>query len=379
MASSLHQWESDPLFSAAEVVQDSADRMESVFRLLEHEQSLVHGDHPDPRLLTSIEYHKRDLATILETAKWQLEDFERAVCLSTVDKSRASEDVISRHRQFIRAIKEHITHVEESMQDQSMVDFTRNFARIDLSERDRDLLQLFLTGEDKFKHINHHDFEDSNMLRRFLDPTSASCLKDEESVEHDSREFEVEKMNGHAHTDDDHNCIMRDNLRKGSHYSTRLGRDVVDSLQHFSCNRNGDDDHFDVEANEAARKSFTNENNTSRLWNRINLHGSFSNSWKNRAIRSYTKRLKDGEEQRRDSSTYFPQGQHIGLWFSSGNGSIRGLLSRFTAKVMHCCVQLGARYQRRPCHIQFNRHSARIICITVLTLLCLGILVSKIA
>jgi len=27
MGSSLHQWESDPLFSAAEVVQDSADRL----------------------------------------------------------------------------------------------------------------------------------------------------------------------------------------------------------------------------------------------------------------------------------------------------------------------------------------------------------------
>lgn len=27
MATSFHQWESDPLFSAAEVVQDSADRL----------------------------------------------------------------------------------------------------------------------------------------------------------------------------------------------------------------------------------------------------------------------------------------------------------------------------------------------------------------
>lgn len=31
MGSSLHQWESDPLFSAAEVVQDSADRLVFVF------------------------------------------------------------------------------------------------------------------------------------------------------------------------------------------------------------------------------------------------------------------------------------------------------------------------------------------------------------
>lgn len=47
-------------------------RMDSLFRLLLHDQNLVQGDHPDPGLLMSIEYHKRDLATILETAKWQV-------------------------------------------------------------------------------------------------------------------------------------------------------------------------------------------------------------------------------------------------------------------------------------------------------------------
>lgn len=49
-----------------------AFRMESLFRLLLHEQSLVHGEHPDPKLLLSIDYHRRDLATTLETAKWQV-------------------------------------------------------------------------------------------------------------------------------------------------------------------------------------------------------------------------------------------------------------------------------------------------------------------
>lgn len=46
--------------------------MESIFRLLLHEQGLVQGHHSDPKLLTSIEYHRRDLATTLETAKWQV-------------------------------------------------------------------------------------------------------------------------------------------------------------------------------------------------------------------------------------------------------------------------------------------------------------------
>lgn len=46
--------------------------MESVFRLLLHELSLIQGDCPDLKLLVSIDYHKRDLATTLETAKWQV-------------------------------------------------------------------------------------------------------------------------------------------------------------------------------------------------------------------------------------------------------------------------------------------------------------------
>lgn len=49
-----------------------AFRMESIFRLLLHEQSLVQVEHPDPKLLLSLDYHRRDLATTLETAKWQV-------------------------------------------------------------------------------------------------------------------------------------------------------------------------------------------------------------------------------------------------------------------------------------------------------------------
>lgn len=46
--------------------------MESIFHLLLHEQSLAEGDNIDEKVLSSIEYHRRDLATALETAKWQV-------------------------------------------------------------------------------------------------------------------------------------------------------------------------------------------------------------------------------------------------------------------------------------------------------------------
>lgn len=48
-------------------------RMESVYRVLSHEQSLVQETrHPDQRLLVSVNSHRRQLATSLETVKWQV-------------------------------------------------------------------------------------------------------------------------------------------------------------------------------------------------------------------------------------------------------------------------------------------------------------------
>lgn len=46
--------------------------MESISRFLLHELSLVQDDCPDPKLHASIDYHKHDLVTTLETAKWQV-------------------------------------------------------------------------------------------------------------------------------------------------------------------------------------------------------------------------------------------------------------------------------------------------------------------
>eukprot|EP00257_Ricinus_communis_P021170 XP_015580590.1 uncharacterized protein LOC8267164 isoform X1 [Ricinus communis] len=358
MASSLHQWESEPLFSAAEVVQDSADRMESLFRLLLHDQSLVQGDHPDPRLLMSIEYHRRDLATILETAKWQLEDFERAVHFSAVqDKSRSREDVISRHRQFIRAIREQVNHVENSVAGPALGDSMRNTEWGNLNEQDRDGLALFLIGGNTAGHSNHYEMEDSSILRRFLDPTSASSLTDNEIVEHGSVEFEKLKLSGNVQADD--SASKDDYFKKlGSHYTTRLGSD----LQDISCNRPGDGGHWDLEADEATPKNVFHEN--SSRYSRMNFFGFLNNLWKmwgTKVTKSYIKRLKDGEEQRHSPTyidvSYSAQGQHMGPSLGSRCRSLTGLCSRFRANLMILGGSLEAQYQRFPCHIQVNRHS----------------------
>lgn len=63
------------------------------------------------------------------------------------DKSQSKEDVISRHWQFIRAIREQINHVKTSVDGSSMGDSMKKSEWINLNEQDRDGLALFLIGE----------------------------------------------------------------------------------------------------------------------------------------------------------------------------------------------------------------------------------------
>ncbi|KAG8647027.1 hypothetical protein MANES_09G055400v8 [Manihot esculenta] len=374
MASSLHLWESDPLFSAAEVVQDSADRMDSLFRLLLHDQNLVQGDHPDPGLLMSIEYHKRDLATILETAKWQLEDFERAVNSSAMqDKSQSKEDVISRHWQFIRAIREQINHVKTSVDGSSMGDSMKKSEWINLNEQDRDGLALFLIGENTTEHSNQHDMEESSILRRFLDPTSSSSLKDDEIVEHGNIELKNLKMNGDVHAG--HHSVKDKCLRKiDVPYSTSLNSDMQD----ISSNVQGDTGILDLEANDATSKSVFHEKKFRGFQSRMNFRF-LDNLWPmsgSRVTNSYIKRLKDGEEQRQSPRytdvSHSAQGQCMGSRLGSRSRMLEGLLSRFRAHLMVLLSSLGARYQIFPFHLPIDRHTIQMIFTIIFALIFLG-------
>ncbi|KAA8516718.1 hypothetical protein F0562_016776 [Nyssa sinensis] len=390
MASSFQQWQSDPLFSAAEVVQDSADRMESIFRLLLHEQSLVQGDHPDQKLFESIEYHRRDLATTLEMAKWQLEDFEREVSLSAMtDKSQTSENVISRHKQFIRAIREQIIHVEKSLEDPSIGDSERNTEWVNLNQQDRDGLALFLSGGNPIEHVVHHNAEDTNIMGRFAHPTGSSSLNDE-VVEHNTSELENIHMNGFMHAD--HNFDLKENKLKivGSHYSTQMSFDSFEapsSLQEVACDRDSEHGSWDLEANGAKVKRLFPKNKLRGYYNRMNVFGSLGNLWSiygSRASRNFTKRWKDGEEQRHPPSSvsHSSKGLLTQTRLASGYSRFQGFRSELLARGMHLCSRLGeckARYQRSPYHIQINRYSVQLISAILFTLVVLGILVFQIA
>ncbi|OWM79088.1 uncharacterized protein LOC116198136 [Punica granatum] len=304
MSSGLHQWESDPLFSAAEVVQDSADRMESIFRLLFHELSLVRGDHPDPRLLKLIEYHRRNLATILETTRWQLEDFERAINSSAAKNESRREHVILRHSQFISAIRAHITNVENSLQDPSYGETFRDSEWVSLNEQDRNGLALFLSGGNSIEQSKYNGKDDSILLRRFLESATTDGLPDNtaEITESIGREMDNRVFNG-VH---DFGANNLRNVVSDTQISVRSGFDAQDSLQEISCEDRDKDGSWDMEANEGKNKTFFQKSQQKGLYRGGKVFRFLNNlkaAFGYRVNRNYTKRLKDGEEQR-DSPSY---------------------------------------------------------------------------
>ncbi|XP_062192247.1 uncharacterized protein LOC133895761 [Phragmites australis] len=138
----LEQWQKDGFFQAAEEVQESADLMESIYRTWMRERS--NGSSSE-----EVDDLQRELQTALGTAKWQLEQFERAVS-SSCDKYSLEEGTVARRRQFIVAIEDQISRVEKVI-NSSLIDNGRqglNWVKLDDEERDD--LVAFLSAPAQF-------------------------------------------------------------------------------------------------------------------------------------------------------------------------------------------------------------------------------------
>ncbi|KAE9586839.1 hypothetical protein Lalb_Chr23g0267421 [Lupinus albus] len=133
MASSFDLWEKDPFFNAAEEVQESSDRMEYAYRTWIHAKK-------DPLSSWNTDELRRDL----HTAKWQLDEFQRAVS-SSYSKS-SSEDAVARHRVFISAIEDKITEIERGLLQSAHSGDKVSLPWVLLDEGERDELALFLSG-----------------------------------------------------------------------------------------------------------------------------------------------------------------------------------------------------------------------------------------
>uniref|UniRef100_A0A7N0TH42 Syntaxin 6/10/61 N-terminal domain-containing protein n=1 Tax=Kalanchoe fedtschenkoi TaxID=63787 RepID=A0A7N0TH42_KALFE len=147
VANSFDLWQKDAFFAAAEEVQQSADIMESAYRLWEKERSkgLAREDLDELR---------RELQTALGTAKWQLEEFDKAVSLS--HKTSRSDNSQTRHRQFVAAIESQISRVEAALQESLNESGGEPLRWVHLNKEECDDLAMFLSGTSK---ISSNDYQ----------------------------------------------------------------------------------------------------------------------------------------------------------------------------------------------------------------------------
>ncbi|KAK9677572.1 hypothetical protein RND81_11G152700 [Saponaria officinalis] len=137
VANSFDLWQKDAFFSAAEEVQHSADILESAYRAW-------FSAKRDGISSNDVEDLRRELQTALGTAKWQLEEFERAVRSSY--GSCRDQNIKSRHQQFIVAIESQISRAEDALRESLNEEGKQPFRWVNLNEDERDDLAMFLSG-----------------------------------------------------------------------------------------------------------------------------------------------------------------------------------------------------------------------------------------
>ncbi|XP_050272564.1 uncharacterized protein LOC126715810 isoform X1 [Quercus robur] len=137
VANSFDLWQKDSFFCAAEEVQESTDILESAYRTWMRQKR----ETLSPECLDEL---CRELQTALGTAKWQLEEFERAVRLSY--GHRSDDSTMARHRQFISAIENQISHVEAALRESFSEEGKQPLRWVNLDEDECDDLAAFLSG-----------------------------------------------------------------------------------------------------------------------------------------------------------------------------------------------------------------------------------------
>ncbi|CAM8955285.1 unnamed protein product [Rhodiola kirilowii] len=338
MASDLRGWETDPLFAAAEVVQDSADRMETIYRLVLHESSLIEGDHPDSVVFSSLKLHRRDLLTAIETTKWQdiLEDFDKAASLSIIKSNSCTREVlVARYMQFLEAIREQICEIEKNLDYASLRDSIADTSHDNLNTQDEDSLEFFLSGV-KVNSIDHternvNDIKNGCYFGGFLDAAGVSCSAG--SI----NEIVEEKM------EDTGNFSMK-GIEKGIHDATKLNKSI-----HAI---NGD---WDLEAS-SSKSEILQRNKLEELIHKMNIFnfiGRLSSLYVSRVNRNCSMKLKDEEEELHSSPLNIFQRTkshkaRARRWSASALMRFQVLYSQMTTRIIHPSNHRYACMKRRP-------------------------------
>ncbi|XP_062078627.1 uncharacterized protein LOC133783105 [Humulus lupulus] len=205
VANSFDLWQKDAFFSAAEEVQESADIMESAYRTWVRERR----ERPEMENLDEL---CRELQTALGTAKWQLEEFERAVRLSY--GHRSDDHSTARHSQFIAAIESQISRVEAALRESYIEQGKQPLRWVNLDEDERDDLAAFLSGTTQ---IVPSDRDESLELR----PSTKSTLL-ENQIKEKATSLEP-NASSQRDTLDEIVCVKDElNLNKDVNYAIEL-------------------------------------------------------------------------------------------------------------------------------------------------------------
>lgn len=193
MATSFDRWEKDPFFSAAEEVQESADRMESTYR------TWIHAKKDASNILDAKEL-RRDLHTALGTTKWQLEEFAKAVQSSY--KNGLADDARDRHREFISAIEDQISKIEKSLEESARSEGKVSLPWVRLDEGECSELALFLSGPSapNDKTIAKVNGNDNEVLQAVAEDSAPNHLKNSIQSVGCSSDAREEKPHGHRRT-----------------------------------------------------------------------------------------------------------------------------------------------------------------------------------
>ncbi|GAV84522.1 Syntaxin-6_N domain-containing protein [Cephalotus follicularis] len=194
MASSFDRWEKDPFFSAAEEVQESADRMESTYRTWIHSKK-------DASSMWNFEELGRDLRTALGTTKWQLEEFGKAVRLSYLQSSNDDRD---RHQEFMVAIGDQISKIENSLRESGRTEGKASLPWVRLDEGECNELALFLSGpstsEDNKTRAKNHVGDNELLQQTEKEPPPVCSKNSSHAMDWGSLEAREEKSHGHRRT-----------------------------------------------------------------------------------------------------------------------------------------------------------------------------------
>lgn len=157
VANSFDLWQKDDFFTAAEEVQESADILGSTYRTW----LKVKSQGVAPSELHDLQ---RELQTALGTAKWQLEEFEKAV-RSSYGTCR-NENRMARRQQFVVAMESQIYTVENALKETLHGEGKLALQWVNLDKEERDDLAIFLSGSQNSMMTNMENLDFTKDLER---------------------------------------------------------------------------------------------------------------------------------------------------------------------------------------------------------------------